>query len=337
MIDISTAIVKNLVIHEVGNSFRDEGIKLSNKTVARTPSLDGLLLKNYLAPTIRHGDAYAMYHESELALNTIFHYTELVFANQTSFLKHSAAIAKHLYSSSTHPNIGGGEFMLILFDDIKVKGAVHQALGLFRVETKSDYLDVIENKGSFQVNEKIGISVDKIQKGAIVFSGGLDVFVVDALSQKTKYWLDTFLKVEPVQTSKTYAKAAGAFIKAVSNKVTIPNEALEFSKQLQTKIETSDNLSIGDIKSISNPYVSEEEVNGILSGIRSTSGISFENDSKVDCKQLTKYAKEVVKKARIADGINIVISNNEAYVSSLDIKKTKSGIRATIDIQMTGE
>ena len=78
-------------------------------------------------------------------------------------------------------------------------------------------------------------------------------------------------------------------------------------------------------------------MNSILSGVQSKSGLDFRDELEVDCRQLTKYAKDVITKAKIAEGVNIVISNNEARVSSLDVKKTKHGIRATIEVQIKGE
>src|SRR6266568_6857145 len=118
MIDVSSAKVTKLIVHRIGNKLRDEGFILSEHEAELTESLKDLLLKNYLGQGIRQGDSYDFYHESDLALNVVHHYSELVFNNPSTFVKCSKSIAKHLYSASTHPNIGGGEFILILFDDI---------------------------------------------------------------------------------------------------------------------------------------------------------------------------------------------------------------------------
>ena len=47
--------------------------------------------------------------------------------------------------------------------------------------------------------------------------------------------------------------------------------------------------------------------------------------------------EEVITKARITDGVSILISNAEARISSIDVKQTKSGVRAIVDIQLKGE
>jgi hypothetical protein len=336
MVDVSSAKVKKLIVHRIGNKLRDEGFTLSDNEAERTSTLDDLLLKSFLAPVVRQGEVYELHHESDLSLNTIHHYSNLIFSNESSFQSHSQAIAKHLYSASVHPNIGGGEFIEILFDDIRTEDGPRQGLGLFRIEGKNDYLDVMDENGSLRVLERVGISLDKIQKGAVVVSGSTKVFVIDALSQKTKYWLESFLKAVPSATPKACAKAAGAFLKAVSFKVELPGDALEFGQRIQESLSDSDSLSIGTIKDISNSYLDEDEVSGILAGIRNKVGLEISDDLVVDSRQLTRYAKDVVTKARIAEGINLVISNHEAHVASLDIKKTKTGIRATIEIQIKG-
>ncbi len=334
MVDISSARIIKLIVHRIVNKLRDEGFTLSDQEAVRTPTLDDLLLKNYLAPVIRQGEDYEFYHESDLLLNTIHHFSNLIFSDSDSFQVHSQAIAKHLYSASSHPNIGGGEFIEILFDDIRTEDGARQGLGLFRIEGKSDYLDVTNDNGSLRVLERVGISLEKIQKGAIVLSGLPKVFVIDALGQKTKYWLDTFLKVVPSGTPKACAKAVGAFLKAISNTVESPSDALEFGKRIQESVADSESLSIGTIKNISSSYLDENAVNGILTGIKTKIGFDFADDLTVDSRQLTRYAKEVVRKTRVADGISLVISNQGAHVALMDIKKTKTGIRVTIDIQI---
>lgn len=336
MVDVSSAKIKKLIIHRIGNKLRDEGFTLSQKEAERTRTLDDLLLRNYLATVIRQGEEYDFYHESDLSLNTVHHFTKLIFEDNKTFKTHTQSIAKHLYSASTHPNIGGGEFIIILFEDVRTDEGREQALGLFRIEGKNDYLDVTDEGGSLHVIERLGISLDKIQKGAIAVAGGKKVYVIDSLGQKTKYWLESFLKAVPSATPKACAKVAGAFLKAVSNKVSLPADALEFGQRLQKSLSESDDLSFSEIRNISNSYLDEAEVNGILAGIRGKSGIEMVDELSINSKQLSRHARDVVTKSRIAEGINLVISNNEARVSSVAVKKTKMGITAVIEIQLKG-
>lgn len=333
MFDISSAKVLKVVVHRVGNKFRDEGVHLSPDESSRSIALEELLLKSFLAPVIRKGQQYELFHESDLNLNTVNHYSSMVFKDNDSFHSSSEALAKHLYSSSTHPNIGGGEFFIILFDDVRVDNSSFQAIGLFRVENKNDYLDVREEHGAISVIEKSGISLDKVQKGAIILAESSQVFVVDSLGQKTKYWIDSFLKVVTSQTPQVCAKVAGAFLKAISNKVESASDALEFGSRVNERLSKSDVLTVADIREISNSFIRTDEVNELLEGVRLKHGLHLEDDLLVESKKLSKYAKEVVTKTRIADGVNLIVSNPYTKIHSIDIKRTRSGYQAVVDIE----
>lgn len=88
-----------------------------------------------------------MHHESDLALNTLHHYASKVFQDTDSFKESTESIAKHLYTASTYPNIVGGEFITILFDGVLSTEGSEKALGCFKIEGRSDYLDIEETDG----------------------------------------------------------------------------------------------------------------------------------------------------------------------------------------------
>jgi len=260
MLDISLAKVKKVIVHRVGNKLRDEGIHISLTECPRSTTLDDLLLKSFLAPVVRSGQQYQLFHESNIALNTINHYANSVFNDSKKFGASSEAIAKHLYACSSHPNIGGGEFLVMLFDDIRDEEKSNQAIGLFRVEGKNDYLDVGEEQGAIQVFERIGIPLEKVQKGAVILSNDLKAFAIDTLSQKTKYWIENFLKATPSQTPQRCAQAAGAILKAVSSKVESPSTALEFARQVEGLLAEADSLSMAELQQLSKNFVGDDEI-----------------------------------------------------------------------------
>lgn len=227
---------------------------------------------------------------------------------------------------------------MILFDEIKTEdGKKQQALGLFRIEGKSDYLEVEEQNGSLRITECLGISLDKIQKGAIAFSGGRTVHIVDSLGQKTKYWVESFLKAVPSETPLSCAKAAGAFIKGVSNEISSATDSLDLGQRIKKSLSNAESLSFGEIKNLSKSYLDEEEVSGILAGIGEKAGFDIKDEVEIDSKQLKKYTRDIVRKTKIMDGINLVISHGDVQVSSVDVEETTNGLKAVIDIQFMGD
>ena len=334
MFDFSAATVSKLIVHQVGNKLNEEGLTISSGESPRNTELDELLLNCFLTPTLKRGQQYHLYHESDLNLNLVHHYSAQIFADSGAFIEGSEAIARHLYSASTHPNIGGGEFLVILFDNIMGDDGPLQALGLFRIESRSNYLEVSDSQGVNLVAGRTGVPLEKIQKGAVVLADSAKVFVVDNLGQKTKYWMDDFLKASVSQTPKVCAKAAGALLKAISGQVENPAEALEFGRQLEEQLSEADEMTVGGLRDLSGQYISEEEVNQLLDSASAMHGIALDDDLAIESKKLSRYAKDVVTKARIAEGVSLLISDAGTKIRSIDVTQTDSGFQAVVDIKI---
>ena len=142
------------------------------------------------------------------------------------------------------------------------------------------------------------------------------------------------MKVVPSKTPIVCAKAAGSFLKAISKKVKSPEAALEFCHQLQSSLKDGESLSFGDIKKMSESFIDNEQICEVLAGISNKSGLEMSDNVEIDTRQLTRYARDVVKKSWIADGISVVISDQNANISAMEIVRNESGIRAVIDIQL---
>ena len=240
MFDVSSSKVDKVIVHRVGNRTREEGYTLSTQEVKRTEYLSDLLLRHYLVPLAKANDAYNFYHESDLKLNAIHSFAKQIFAESSTFGEQSQNIAKHLYSASTHSKIVGGELIIILFKGLIADGSTCDAIGIYRIETKDTYLDVKDDAGALQLIERTGISLDRIQKGALILSHDIHVLAIDSLSQNTKYWLDSFLKVAPRSTPKACARLGGTLLKAVSSKMSDPNAALELGSRISKTMQESD-------------------------------------------------------------------------------------------------
>lgn len=332
MIDISTASVGKVIVHRIGNKAREEGYQFSPDEAERTVTLDTLLVKSYLEPMVDDAQVYELHHESDLALNTVYHYANAIFNDKEQFKEATESIAKHLYTASTHPNIVGGEFITILFEGVLSTDGSEQALGCFKIEGRSNYLDIEEVGGTLSLVERIGISLDKVQKGALILSGGQTVHVIDSLSKKTKYWLETFLNAVPAGTPRVSAKAAGEFLKAVSGKVESPADAVEFGQKIEEGMSGADSLSLGELKEISKAYIKEDEAEEIMKEVRGTSGLDMEDERPIDTKELKRYTRSVIRRTKIADGINLMLSGGNTQIASVDVEKTEDGLKAVIDI-----
>lgn len=332
--DVSSATVKAVVVHRIGNKMRDEGYLLSSKQIVVTERLSALLLRHYLLPIARSGERYKFDHPSNIDLNEVRHFAHAISSKETSFIDGSKALAKHLYGASSHPNIGGGEFIVILFHGLLLESEPISALGLFRIEAKDDFLDIFEEDGVLGLVDRVGISMNTIQKGALVLSDSDQVYAIDKLGQKTKYWKENFLQVSPEETPQTRAKAVGVLIKTISAQVEAPAEAVLFANAVRDKIGETSTTTIANIREISSKFLEPIKLNEIFEGVQNRAGFELADDSEVQTQELTRYTRDIIRKSRIADGVNLVISKSSARIASIDVKKTASGIRATVEIKL---
>ncbi|MCC7698754.1 nucleoid-associated protein [Janthinobacterium sp. EB271-G4-7A] len=332
--DVSLAKVEAVAVHRIGNKMREEGYLLSSREVSLTEKLSDLFLMHYLLPLINGGEACVFDHPSDIQLNEVRHFCSAVIESKTSFIEGSKSLAKHLYDASAHPNIGGGEFIVIKFRGIHIEGRAVDGVGLYRIEAKDEFLDVREESGSIELVGRVGIAISKIQKGALVIPKAEKVLAIDTLGQKTKYWKEDFLQVKAEDTTVVRAKAIGAILKAVSERVDTPTEAVQFIHVLHDELAGAETATISSIKEISGRFLPPSDVTEIVRGIESRVGINFDESSVVPTHELSKYTRDMVRKSRIAEGINLVITKADARVSTIDVRKTSAGIKATIEIRV---
>ncbi len=327
--DLSEAKVEKVIVHKIGNQFRDEGMQLSDAELESHSALDELLLKHFLLPVLRSENEYTLTHESNINLNLVKHYTSLIFEDNENFFNASLAIAKHLYICSSHPNIGGGEFIEILFTGIKYAEQYIQAIGLFRIETKNSYLDVENHNGIIEIIKRDGIAIDSIQKGAVILSIEDTTFIIDSLGKKTKYWLESFIKATPKNTPKKYTQIIGSISTAISKKLKTPDDVLKFSESLAD----GELLSINQLKKISSNFLHKEDINSIIDGFGVKHGIDLDENFSIEKSKLSRYIKEISKKTPLLKGVDVVVSDLNKKIMAVEVQKTSFGFKVILDIK----
>lgn len=155
---------------------------------------------------------------------------------------------------------------------------------------------------------------------------------MDNLGKKTKYWLDSFIKAIPKNTTKKYVQILGSVTKAIANKISLPQEHLNFSEALANE----DILSINKLREISSPFIEKNNFDSIVDGIGVKSGLVVDADFSVEAQKLSKQVKQVISKTSISKGVNIVVTEPNLKISSIDVQDTEFGLRAIIDIKKEG-
>jgi hypothetical protein len=222
MYDFQAARIKKMVIHLVGNKAADESIVLAENHVRSLSEKEDQILSRYFLSAFKKDDYHSFTHHTKLEMNEMYGFMNDLFITAVNFIDCSKHIAKHLYESSLHPRIKGGELYIVEFEDVMMDGEVIQAVGVFKSEQKSNFMSIQHNSESFQFSIEQGIDVEKLDKGVIVFktdeSDGYRLLTHDRFNKtdEAAYWKDDFLGAKPVnndyEMTKNYMSMCKSFV-----------------------------------------------------------------------------------------------------------------------------
>ncbi len=198
------AILKNIIIHYVGSKNNLDPVFLSTAPLELDDVSSQILKDSFLQRFRNNTEYYSFTHPSSLQFNEVFQFARQLFEGG-EFEEISASIAKHLYEQSTHPKVKGGELYVALFEGLPVESRVHKAIGLFKTENKSFFLDVHKKQKQLNLEMKEGVEVNKIDKGCLIINHneeqGFDVLIFDNQNrgEEAQYWKEKFLGLAPQQ------------------------------------------------------------------------------------------------------------------------------------------
>lgn len=202
--ETSQAILSNLVIHFVGSKNNADPLVLSAKAIDLETTGQQILQESLLQRFRGNAEYHAFVHPESLLYNEAYQYCKKILSGE-DFVAASASIARHLYEQSTHPKVKGGELYVALFEGLPVDGRVHKAVGLFKSEHKSTFLDVEQKPRQLLLHMKEGVEVNRIDKGCLVIANnekeGYDVLLFDNQNrgEEAQYWKEKFLGLAPQQ------------------------------------------------------------------------------------------------------------------------------------------
>ncbi|MEZ4722116.1 MAG: nucleoid-associated protein [Flavobacteriales bacterium] len=222
MHDFSAATIKKMVIHYVGNKGLNERLVLSDHHVRSLAVEEEEILNRYFLKSFQNDEYHSFSHHTDLEMNEVYNYAHELFLTSVNFIEASKKLAAHLFESTIHPRIKGGEFYVLAFDDVVYDGEVVQAVGLYKSEQKSMFMSVEQGEETFDISLDRGIDIKKLDKGCIVFNvkpdEGFVVLTHDQLSKgdEAQYWKDDFLGVKAVSTefsmTKNYMSMCKSFV-----------------------------------------------------------------------------------------------------------------------------
>lgn len=200
MISRKNASISKFIIHKVGNKFNDTKNAFSEALVDFDEASYDLMLPFLLRPFTSAVQSYRFNHHANIALNEINTYCAQLFEDDTNFIDVSKHIVMHLFEQSNSANIKTGDVLVVLFDGIEFRDITTNAIGIFKIENKTNFFQTYLEDKSYDILVQKGISSKKIDKGCLILNQsdgeGNIIFSADNNNYDAQYWINHFLNIK---------------------------------------------------------------------------------------------------------------------------------------------
>ncbi|MCZ8170036.1 MAG: nucleoid-associated protein [Flavobacterium sp.] len=229
MLNLFNTHIDSLSIHRVGNKSRNENVFLSESTYSLTDEIVPLLKEFFFRPFREKEENYFQFaHDVDLEYNEMFNLATEVFTNPSSVHEVSKKITRHLFEQSNHPNIKNGEVYVTYLTNISIDNQTVDALGVFKSELRTDFLQFEERGSNLEMILQEGINLNKLDKGCLIFNykkeEGYKILTVDSNRYDARYWLEHFLSVDAFQDENYMTKKYLKFCQEFAKEVVFPAE-----------------------------------------------------------------------------------------------------------------
>lgn len=229
MLNLYNTHIETLSIHRVGNKSRNESQFLSGQPFNLTDEIVPLMKEYFFRPFREKEENYFQFaHEVDLDYNEMFQFASEVFTNPTSLHEVSKKITNHLFEQSNHPHIKNGEVYVTYLTNINIDNNVVDAIGIFKSEVQTDFLQFEERGTTLEMILQQGINLSKLDKGCLIFNykkeEGYKILSVDSNRYDARYWLEHFLSVDAFQDENFITKKYLKFCQGFAKDVVFPAE-----------------------------------------------------------------------------------------------------------------
>lgn len=229
MINLFNAHIDNLSIHRVGNKSRNEAIFLSENPYKLNDEIMPLLKEYFFKPFREKEENYFQFaHDVDLEYNDMFNLATEIFNNPSEVHTISKKITSHLFEQSNHPHIKNGEVYVAYLSNVSIDNNVVDAIGVFKSEVQTDFLQFEENGSNLEMILQHGINLNKLDKGCLIFNykkeEGYKILTVDSNRYDARYWLEHFLSVDAFQDENFMTKKYLKFCQDFAKDVVLPAE-----------------------------------------------------------------------------------------------------------------
>lgn len=203
MFDWTNSEIKEVSVHHLDHS---EGGKLllSDHPLIIDGEIPLHFLKQYfLSGLVERPDYYSFtFSNSDATLNPVRLLIDQILEHKQPLHDISRSIASHLYQCSVHPNIKSGDLYVVRFDHVYRDDEIIEAIGIFKSETKDDFLKLIQDRGHYHIQHDIGLHIKKLDKGCMIYkTSDEEAYILSIIdrsnhTREAQYWKEDFLKLK---------------------------------------------------------------------------------------------------------------------------------------------
>ncbi|HTI10477.1 MAG TPA: nucleoid-associated protein [Puia sp.] len=241
--NFTEAQLDQFIVHYTGNKQNGESLLLSKQEQALDADSRQKFTEVLLNRFQQCYERYSFHHPDNLDFHAVYHYVAALFGradDPANFLEQSVRLASHLYEVALHPKIKPGELYVTHFSNVQIGEQLVEAVGLFKAESKTLFVDTDPSVDGIQLALKEGVELSKIDKGCLILNQeagkGYELMIFDAngKGEEAQYWKDKFLGVLIRQNEFLHTQG---FLTITKNFVTqqLPGE-FEVSKTEQIDI-----------------------------------------------------------------------------------------------------
>jgi hypothetical protein len=303
--------LQQLIVHYTGNKNNADPLHLSPSAIELDDDMRLVLGDSFLSRFKNNHEWHSFSHESSLQFNEVYNYCRQIFSDSDVFEETSQAIARHLYNQSTHPKVKGGELYVAYFDALPVESRMCKAIGLFKTENKSLFLETNQTESTIALQLKEGIELTKIDKGCLIINQkaeeGFDVLIFDNQNrgEEAQYWKEKFLSLSP---QKNEFHNTQHFLNLTKQFITGPldtehhlskNEQVELLHKSIDYFKTNESFDIDDFQA--KVFIQDEHVEAFRNfGSRYVANNDFDLAAQFDIspeavKKQSRIFKSVIK------------------------------------------
>ncbi len=194
MIEIEHANISKVIYHSV--SVDDCKYHLSNSLYECLENEEQVLKTIFLKPFLNSFNAFEFKHDIDINLNPLYKFANDILEG-VEFIGASKDICQHLKTVSKHPNIKDGDLFIMKLEDVKLDDNFYEALGIFKIENKQDFIETKTDYKNLSLSFKKGIGTKKLDKACLIIftDKPYTIFNIDNNSSDTEYWQDEFIKM----------------------------------------------------------------------------------------------------------------------------------------------